>query len=164
MEFSLNIFNEFAEFSEKKIKKIKQEDCRVGTQDLLCKRERLYHSVTETQATEQILILNPIHVSVISQILWICWIHWIQWSSDPFREKPIVFKPTVSHVRNQHVTAVPQRHGQQRRSLIDANSGFSDLTDSLNSLNALKVQGKLHWPGVCVFKWPAKTVFHEVWH
>ena len=43
----------------KKIK-IKKEDCRVGTQDLLCKRQRLYHSATEPQATEQILILNPI--------------------------------------------------------------------------------------------------------
>ena len=45
------------------------ENCRVGTQDLWYKRQRLYHSATETQATEQILILNPIHASVISQIL-----------------------------------------------------------------------------------------------
>ena len=52
----------------KKIK-IKKEDCRVETQDLLCKRQRLYHCTTEPQATEQILILNPIHASVISQIL-----------------------------------------------------------------------------------------------
>ena len=40
--------------------KIKQDDCRVGTQDLLFKRQRLYHSATEPQATEQITILNPI--------------------------------------------------------------------------------------------------------
>ena len=52
----------------KKIK-IKKDDCRVGTQDLLCKRQRLYHLATEPQATEQILILNLIHASVISQIL-----------------------------------------------------------------------------------------------
>ena len=68
MEFSLNAFTEFAEFSDKKIK-IKKEDCRVGTGDFLCKRQRLYHSATEPQATEQILILNSIHASVISQIL-----------------------------------------------------------------------------------------------
>ena len=68
MEFSLNVFTEFAEFSDKKIKNQK-EDCRVGTQELLCKRQRLYHSATEPQATEQILILNPVHASVISQIL-----------------------------------------------------------------------------------------------
>ena len=68
MEFSLNVFTEFAEFSDKKIK-IKKEDYRVGIQDLLCKRQRFYHSATEPQATEQILILNPIHASVISQIL-----------------------------------------------------------------------------------------------
>ena len=48
---------------------IKKEDCRVGTQNLQCKRERLHHSATEPQATEQILILNLIHASVISQIL-----------------------------------------------------------------------------------------------
>ena len=68
MEFSLNAFTEFAEFSDKKIK-IKKENCRVGTQDLICKRQRLYPSATEPQTTEQILILNPIHASVISQIL-----------------------------------------------------------------------------------------------
>ena len=67
LEFSLNVFTEFAEFSDKKKLKIKKEDYRVGTQDLLCKRQRLYHSVTEPQATEQILILNPIHASMISQ-------------------------------------------------------------------------------------------------
>ena len=60
LEFSLNVFTEL---------KIKKEDHRVGTQDLLCKRQRLYHSATEPQATEQIFILNPIHASVISQIL-----------------------------------------------------------------------------------------------
>ena len=68
MEFSLNAFTEFSEFSDKKIK-IKKENCRVGTQDLLCKGQRLYHSATETQAAEQILIQNPIHASVISEIL-----------------------------------------------------------------------------------------------
>ena len=61
---SLNSLNS----ATKKIK-IKKEDCMVGTQDLLCKRQRLYHSATEPQATEQILILNLIHASVISQIL-----------------------------------------------------------------------------------------------
>ena len=75
MEFSLNAFTEFAEFSDKKVK-IKKENCRVGTQDLLWKRQRLYHSATETQTADQILILNPIHASVISQILWIPWIQW----------------------------------------------------------------------------------------
>ena len=45
VEFSLNVFTEFAEFSDKKLK-IKKEDYRVGTQDLLCKRQRLYHSAT----------------------------------------------------------------------------------------------------------------------
>ena len=69
MEFSLNVFSEFAEVSDKKKLKIKKEDYRVGTQDFLCKRQRLHHSATEPQATEQILILNPIHASVISQIL-----------------------------------------------------------------------------------------------
>ena len=49
--------------------KSKKENCRVGTQDLLCERQRLYHSATEPQTPEQILILNPIHASVISQIL-----------------------------------------------------------------------------------------------
>ena len=62
---SLNSLNSV---TKKKIK-IKKEDCRVGTKDLLCKRQRLYHSATEPQATEQILMLNPIHASVISQIL-----------------------------------------------------------------------------------------------
>ena len=47
--------------------KIKKEDCRIV--DLLCERQKLYHSATEPQATEQILMLNPIHSSVISQIL-----------------------------------------------------------------------------------------------
>ena len=79
LEFSLNAFTEFAEFSDKKKIKIKKEDCSIGTQDLLCKRQRLYNSTTEPQATEQILILNLIHASVISQILWIPWFHWIQW-------------------------------------------------------------------------------------
>ena len=46
LEFSLNAFTEFAEFSDKKKIKIKKEDSRVGTQDLLCKRQRLYHSAT----------------------------------------------------------------------------------------------------------------------
>ena len=69
LEFSLNVFTEFAEFGDKKKLKSKKEDYRVGTQDLLCKRLRLYHSATEPQATEQILIPNPIHASVISQIL-----------------------------------------------------------------------------------------------
>ena len=69
MEFSLNVFTEFSEFSDKKKLKIEKEDYRVGTQDLLHKRQRLYHSATEPQATEQIHILNPIHASVISEIL-----------------------------------------------------------------------------------------------
>ena len=60
---------------QKKLK-IEKEDYTVGTQDLLHKRQRLYHSATEPQATEQILILNSIHASVISEILWIPWIHW----------------------------------------------------------------------------------------
>ena len=64
VEFSLNVFTEFAEFSDKNIK-IKKEDCRIKTQDLLCKR----HCTTEAQVAKQILILNPIHASVISQIL-----------------------------------------------------------------------------------------------
>ena len=62
--FSLNSLN-----SVTKKLKFKKEDYRVGTQDLLCKRQRLYHSAREPQATEQILILNPIHASVISHIL-----------------------------------------------------------------------------------------------
>ena len=65
LEFSLNVFTEFAEFSDKKNQKSKRD----GTQDLLWKKQRLYNSATEPQATEQILILNPIHASVISQIL-----------------------------------------------------------------------------------------------
>ena len=60
--FSLNSLN-----SVTKKLKIKNEDYRVGTQDLLCKRQRLYYCTTETQLTEQILILNPIHTSLISQ-------------------------------------------------------------------------------------------------
>ena len=63
--FSLNSLNSVT----KKKLKIKKEDCRIGTQDLLSKGQRLYHSATEPQAMEQILILNPIHASVISQIL-----------------------------------------------------------------------------------------------
>ena len=62
--FSLNSLN-----SVTKKLKIEKEDYRVGTQDLLCKRQTLYHSATEPHATEQIIILNPIHASVISQIL-----------------------------------------------------------------------------------------------
>ena len=68
LEFSLNALTKFSAFSDKKIK-IKKENCRVGTQDPLCKRQRLYHCTTETIAREQILILNPTHASVISQIL-----------------------------------------------------------------------------------------------
>ena len=79
MEFSVNVFTEFAEIQWQKKFKIKKEDYRVGTQDLLCKSLCLYHSATKPQATEQILILNPIHASVIFQILWIPCIHWIQW-------------------------------------------------------------------------------------
>ena len=67
LEFSHNAFTEFAEFSDKKIK-IKKENCRVGTQDLLCKTETLPLSHRDTEA-EQILILNPIHASLMSQIL-----------------------------------------------------------------------------------------------
>ena len=65
IEFSLNAFTEF---SDKQIK-IKKENCRVGTLDLLCERQKLYHSATEPQATEQSLVMNTIHASVISQIL-----------------------------------------------------------------------------------------------
>ena len=65
MEFSLNSLNSVT----KQKLKIKKEDYRVGTHYLLWKRQRLYHSATEPQATEQILILNPIHASVIFQIL-----------------------------------------------------------------------------------------------
>ena len=68
MEFSLNTFSEFTEFSDKKIK-IKKENRKVGTQDLLCKRQRIYHCTTETIVRDQIVILNPIHALVISQIL-----------------------------------------------------------------------------------------------
>ena len=70
------VFSKWFHWIQQKNLKIKKEDYRVGTQDLLCKRQRLYHSATEPQATEQILILNLIHASVISQILWILWIHW----------------------------------------------------------------------------------------
>ena len=42
---SLNSLNSVT----KKIK-IKKEGCRVGTQDLLCKRQRLYHSATDNRA------------------------------------------------------------------------------------------------------------------
>ena len=61
--------------------KIKNQKRIVGwePQDFLCKRQRWYHCTTETLVTEQILILNLIHYSVIPQILWIHWIHWIQW-------------------------------------------------------------------------------------
>ena len=39
---------------------MKKEDCRVGTQDLLCKRQVWYHCTTETIVREQILIMkNP---------------------------------------------------------------------------------------------------------
>ena len=68
MEFSLNAFTEFAGFSYKKIK-IKKENFNVGIQDLHYKRQRLYHSATQTIVTDQFLILNPIHASMISQIL-----------------------------------------------------------------------------------------------
>ena len=49
-------------------KKIKKENCRVGTQVNLCKRQRWYHCPTEILVTDQILILNPIHASVILRI------------------------------------------------------------------------------------------------
>ena len=61
---SLNSLN-----SVTKKKSKSKRNGRVGTQDLMCKRQRLCHSATEPQATEQILILNPIRASVISQIL-----------------------------------------------------------------------------------------------
>ena len=62
--FSLNLANSVT-------KKLKNQKggYRVGTQDLLCKRQRLHFSATEPQVTEQILILNPIHASMIFQIL-----------------------------------------------------------------------------------------------
>ena len=47
-----------------------------------CVRDR--DSTTQPQGTEQILILNPIHASVIFQILWIPWIQWKR-----FRENSI---------------------------------------------------------------------------
>ena len=41
-----------------------------------------------------------------------------------------MLESTISCVRNQHFTSAPQ--------LFDTNSCFSDLSDSLNSLNSLK--------------------------
>ena len=61
--FSLNSLNSVT----KKIKN--QKGGLQGWYPGPCKRQKLYHSATEPQATEQILILNPIHASVISQIL-----------------------------------------------------------------------------------------------
>ena len=55
----------------------------IQTYHLLCKRPRCYHSANKTQVAERILILNPIHTSVIYQIPRV---HWI---SDPFREDAI---------------------------------------------------------------------------
>ena len=57
--FSLNSLNSLT----KKLK-IKEEDYRVGTQDLPRNRQRLYHSATEPQATEQMLTLNHSHTVV----------------------------------------------------------------------------------------------------
>ena len=59
--FSLNSLN-----SVTKKSKSKRRITGFGTQDLLCKRQRLYHSATEPPATEQIHMLNLIHASVIS--------------------------------------------------------------------------------------------------
>ena len=76
-------------FSDKKKLKIKKEEYRVGTQDLLCKRQRIYHSATEPQATEQILILNPIHASVILRFSEFPKFTEFSESSAPFRENSI---------------------------------------------------------------------------
>ena len=56
-----------------------------------------------------------------------------------FIKRIAVLKPAVSCIRNQHSTSVPQGHWWQRRSLIDTYSCFSDMSDSLNSLNSPKV-------------------------
>ena len=65
VEFSLNVFTEFAEFSDKNTNILKR---RARTHYLLCERQGFYQWSTEIQLTEQILILNLIHASVISQI------------------------------------------------------------------------------------------------
>ena len=72
MEFSLNAFTqfiEFTEFSDKKILKIRNEECGIETPKISCVRDRDDTTRPQTQITEQILILNPIHASVIPQIL-----------------------------------------------------------------------------------------------
>ena len=45
-----------------------------------------------------------------------------------------MLEPVISCARNQHSNSVPQRHWSQISSLIDTNSYFSDLSDSLNSI------------------------------
>ena len=77
-----------------------------------------------------------------------------------------VLKPVISCVRKQHSTSAPQGHWQQRRSLIDTNSCFSDLPDSLNLLNSLKYPfylGKTpldsvftRWVFICLHICPSK--------
>ena len=52
----------------------------IRTCHLLCQRSKCCHITSKTHVEERIIKLNPIHASVIYQILWI---HWI---SDQFRE------------------------------------------------------------------------------
>ena len=79
----------------KKIKNQK-EDCKIRIQNLLCKRQRWYRCPRETHVTEQILMLNSIHASVISPILWF---HWIQWKFCFIWRKPHLNEQTSSYVK-----------------------------------------------------------------
>ena len=58
-----------------------------------------------------------------------------------------MLESVTSCVRKQHSTSAPQGGGQQKRSLIDTDSCFGDLSDSLNSLKVLFDSGKLPLSG-----------------
>ena len=85
-EFSLNVFTEFTELnSVTKNNIILKKDCWDRTHYLLCERQRLYHSATETQLTENTVKLILIHASVDSL------------NSIPFRGNPIGFHRNLGH-------------------------------------------------------------------
>ena len=79
--FSLNVFTEFAEFSNKNICHYSK---RAQTCHLLCKRPGCCHNSSKTRMRDRILVISPIHASMIYQI---SWIHCI---TVPFRENSIV--------------------------------------------------------------------------
>ena len=55
---------------------LKKKRIAVFEPTISCVRDRDHTTVPQTQVTQQIFILNQIHASVISQILWIDWIKW----------------------------------------------------------------------------------------